>query len=95
MTNTATVLLAMFFFLAPLIYKKWKGERIELADLGNCAMAAMGLPNLFTCLYYLVVNPQEALKMAELPQYLTIGVLTILFLTWASIVDVFTKPRTQ
>jgi hypothetical protein len=93
MTNTATVLLAMFFFLAPLIYKKWQGERIELADLGKCAIPAMGLPNLFICLYYLVVNPTEALKMAELPQYLTIGVLTILFLTWVSIAEVFTRPR--
>jgi len=92
MTNTAIVLLAMFFFLAPLIYKRWKKEQIELADLGNCALAAMGLPNLFMCLFYLVVNPAEVVKMAELPQYLTIGVLIILFLTCVSISEVFKKP---
>ena len=92
MTNTAIVLLAMFFFLAPLIYKRWKKEQIELAGLGNCALAAMGLPNLFMCLFYLVVNPAEVVKMAELPQYLTIGVLIILFLTCVSISEVFKKP---
>ena len=94
MTNITTVVLAIFFFLAPLIYKRWKNEQVELADLGNCALAAMGLPNLLACLYYLVTNPSEAMKMAELPQYLIIGLLTILFLTCVSISNIFTKPRT-
>lgn len=93
MANTLTVLLATLFFLTPLLYKKWKGGRIELADLSNCALAAMGLPNLFTCLYYLIISPADAMKMSEWPQYLTIGVLTILFLTGESILKIFQSPR--
>lgn len=83
----------MLFFLIPLLYRRWKKEQIELADLGSCALAAMGLPNLGICLYYLIINPLEAIKMAEFPQYLAIGVLTILFLTVESIIRVFVKSR--
>ena len=93
MTNTVTVLLVALFFLAPLIYKRLRQDKIDLADLGNCALAAMGLPNLFICLYHLIINPLDAVKMAEFPQYLTIGVLTILFLTGESIFKTFSQPR--
>lgn len=93
MGNPLTIVLATLFFLVPLLYKRWKKAKIEFADIGNCALAAMGLPNLFLCLYYLLTNPKNALEMAELPQYLTIGVLTILFLTGESILKTFFPPR--
>lgn len=92
MANILAVLLAMFFFLGLLLYRRWRKEQIDLANLGNCALAAMALPNLFIFLYCLLTNLESALKMAELPQYLTIGVLTILFLTGESIFRNFTKP---
>lgn len=93
MVNTATVLLTIFFFLIPLLYKKWKKEKIELSDLLNCALAAMSLPNLLICLYYQMANPAEATKMADQQQYSLIGVLTILFLTGESILKILQPPR--
>ncbi len=94
MMNTVTVLLTIFFFLIPLLYQKWKKEKIELSDLLNCALGAMSLPNLLICLYYQMTNPAEATKMAEQQQYSLIGVLTILFITADGILKVFAKPRT-
>ena len=94
MVNTVTVLLTIFFFLLPLLYKKWKKEKVELSDLLNCALAAMSLPNLFIYIYYQMANPLEATKMAEQQQYSLIGVLTILFITADSILKVFARPPT-
>lgn len=93
MTHSLTIALAIIFFLAPLLYKKWKAQPVLLADFVACSLAAMSLPNLVMCLIGLIINPSEVIETPEFSQYLAIGILTILYLTLESIITVFMKNR--
>ena len=89
MATTVTSLMAVVFFLVPIAYKLGRKQRIELSDLAKCALSAMSLPNLCLCLFYLVTNPGEAIKMPEVFQYLVIAVLIIIYLSVLEIQKVF------
>ncbi len=87
----ASVILAIIFFILPIIFKLWHKQSIELSDLAKCTLAAMGLPNLAICLFYLITNPTKAIEMEEVIQYLTIAVLVIAYLTITEIKQIFEK----
>lgn len=88
--NIQTVL-AIIFFFAPLLYKFKQGSYNPLSDGAKCTLAAMGLPKLVICLYYLLTNPTKAVAMEETTQYLTIAVLIILYITGTEIHKSFQK----
>ncbi len=86
-------ILAIVFFTLPLVFKIWRQQVIRLSDLTKCTLAAMALPNLFICLFYLVTNPAKAMIMTETIQYLTIAVLIITYLTLKEIKQTFSKKN--
>lgn len=88
------VILAIVFFVLPIAVKLRRKQKIELSDLTRCTLTAMGLPSLTICLYYLVTNPLEAMKMPEAPQYLAIAVLTITYLAIEEIKKALDNPKT-
>ncbi len=88
-----SVILAVTFFILPIAYKLWKKQKVELSDLAKCAFAAMGLPNLAICLFYLITNPSKAIEMAEVPQYLTIAILMFTYLAFEEIKKTFQKEK--
>lgn len=92
--NVQTIL-AIIFFFAPLVYKFKQGEYNPLSDGAKCTLAAMGLPKLVICLYYLITNPAKAVQMEETTQYLTIAVLIILYITGTEIHKSFQKDTTS
>ena len=88
--NLETVL-AILFFILPLAFN-WRYKRpIQLTDITKCTLSAMALPKLTICLFYLVTNPAKAIQMSETPQYLTIAVLVIFYLTASEIRKTFEK----
>lgn len=88
-------ILAILFFILPLIYKHWKGQTVELGDVIKCALASMGLLDLVICLFYLVVHPAKAFEMAETKQYLAIAVLVIIYLTLSEIHKTFGEKKSK
>jgi len=88
--NTQPIL-AILFFVLPLIYRWKKGQVVSLTDVARCTLASMSLPNLVICLYYLVLSPTKALAMTETVQYLTIAVLIIIYLSVLEIQKTFQK----
>lgn len=75
-----SVILAVIFFILPIGFRLWHNQYIEISDLAKCTLAAMALPNLAICLFYLITNPSKAVEMSEVIQYLTIAVLIITYL---------------
>jgi hypothetical protein len=92
--NTQAIL-AILFFILPLIYRWKKRQVVSLTDVARCTLAAMSLPNLLICLYYVVLNPSKALTMAETVQYLTIAVLIIIYVSVLEIQKTFQKKVDQ
>ena len=84
-------ILAIFFFILPLAYN-WKYKLpVQLTDITKCTLSSMALPKLVICLVYLVISPTKALQMNETPQYLTIAVLVIIYLTTSEIRKTFDR----
>ncbi len=81
--------LAICFFCSPLIYKRFRGNKVELTDVLKCAIAAMSLPDLILCLFYLVFNPSKAYQIAETKQYFTIAILVVIYITGTEIYKTF------
>lgn len=88
-----SVILAIVFFVLPIAVKLRSKQQVELSDLTRCTLSAMGLPSLIICLYLLIANPLEAMKMQEAPQYLTIAVLTITYLAIEEIIKIFKEKQ--
>jgi hypothetical protein len=91
----SSAILAISFFLLPIIYKSWKKESLNMSDLVKCSLSAMGLPNLIICLFYLIIDPTKALEMPETIQHLTIAVLIIIYLVVLEIVQIFKQKDTS
>lgn len=73
--NNASTLLAVVFFLTPILYKKLNKEATDLPTVAKCAISAMALPDLAICIYYLFVNPVQAYSMPEAPQYFFVAIV--------------------
>lgn len=88
--NIETIL-AILFFILPLFFNWGYKLPIQLSDITKCTLSSMALPKLVICLFYLVTNPIKAIQMNETPQYLTVAVLVIIYLTASEIHKTFKK----
>ena len=92
-SSSISVILAVVFFILPLVYRLYYKRDVDLSDLVRITLSAMALPNLVICLFYLLTNPPKAIEMGEAPQYLVIAVLVITYLSIREIKQIFEEEN--
>jgi|GEM_PF-2336313 len=91
MLQSASTITAMLFCMVYLVYKLRRKEDAELLDYVKCALSGTVIPHLIYCLYILTINPLDIYKLQGCIQYLGLGAMVILFVSFSNLAKVFSS----